>query len=106
MIRPIEICGSDTRMDHRNLMGGGPGINPLPAACKTCGFPDIDFVPTPYFLIRSRATSNNELALAELGNLLVKARVRKIFETVIPDLCDFHPTLGRNAPVPPPWFLA
>jgi hypothetical protein len=106
MIRPIEICGSDTTMDHRNLMAGGPGINPLPAACKTCGFPDLDFVPTPYFLIRSRATSNNEFALAEFGNVLVKARVRKIFETAIPGLCDFHPTFFLKSTELTPWFLA
>jgi hypothetical protein len=106
MIRPIQICGSDTTMDHRNLMGGGPGINPLPPACPTCRFPDIDFIPNPYYLIRPRATSSKEFAPAELGNLLVKHRVKQIFETAIPELCTFHPTYFQNSTEITPWLLA
>ncbi len=106
MIRPIHICGSDTTMDHRNLMGGGPGINPVPPACQTCGFPDIDFIPNPYCLIRSRAMSSKEFAFAELGNLLVKHRVKQIFEVAIPGLCTFHPTYFQKSSETTPWFLA
>jgi hypothetical protein len=53
-------------------------INPLPRKCAKCGFPDLDFVPQPYFLVKSRAMSPNELALAEKGNFFGRStRERK-----------------------------
>jgi len=55
-------------------------INPLPAQCPECGFPDLDHVPLPYFLVKSRTRSPNELAEAENGNFFVRERIRRVLE--------------------------
>jgi hypothetical protein len=31
--------------------------NALPVRCRTCTFPDIDFVPSPYLLVRGLESS-------------------------------------------------
>jgi hypothetical protein len=81
-------------------------INPLPAKCTKCGFPDLEFVPQPYFLVKSRTMTPNELALAENGNLFIRERVHRLFELLIPGLCTYYPTCYQNTSQAAPWLLA
>lgn len=83
----------------------GP-INELPAKCATCGFPNLDFVPSPYFLVRSRTLTPNELAMAENGNFLVCDRIRQVLDLLVPGQCIFFPTHFVGSSKKTPWFLA
>lgn len=80
-------------------------LNPLPPACEKCGFPDLDHVPQPYYLVRSRTQTPNEMALAENGNLLVRERVQRVLETCAPNTCDFYPTHYQGGHEETPWRL-
>jgi SMI1 / KNR4 family (SUKH-1) len=80
-------------------------INPLPVKCPRCGFPDLDHVPRPYFLVKSRAMTPNELAVAAVGNFFVRERVRRVFDLVIPGICTFYPTCYRGTTQVTPWSL-
>lgn len=103
LIRCIEITGSDTRLDNRSYT---EPTNPLPKRCLTCDFPDVEVVPQPYFLIRGRAMSPNEIAMAEMGNLLVKRRVRQILDLVATNQCEFYPTCYAKTTETTDWQLA
>jgi hypothetical protein len=81
-------------------------INPLPRKCSKCGFPDLDHVPQPYLLVKSRTMSPNELALAENGNFFVCQRVRRVLEALAPGQCTYYPTFFRGTSQETPWLLA
>ncbi len=99
----VEMSGSDRRMDQKGSWD--LPANPLPVRCGTCGFVDTDFVPEPYLLAKG-TTSQDEMALAEMGNLLVRERVRKALELVCPGQCEFHPTFHQKSGEPTDWYLA
>jgi hypothetical protein len=100
--RHAKMTGSDNRMDRRELC---VPVNPLPLKCSWCTFPDLEFVPQPYLL--AKGTSNpNEMQPAEMGNLFVRERARKVLEVVAPGQCTFYPTLDFRKKTETPWFLA
>lgn len=103
-MRCVEVATSDDRMDCRSMFY--EPINPLPAKCRECGFPDLDFVPQPYFLVKSRTMSSNELAGAENGNFFVRERVLQVLELLAPGECTFYPTCYRGTMEQTPWLLA
>jgi hypothetical protein len=103
-LRNIEMTGSDTRMDCGSAFFDW--INPLPVACASCQFPDLNYVPQPYALIRSRARSSNEMSPAAYGNFFVRDRMRSVLQTVTPGACDFYPTVYRGTVEQTPWKLA
>lgn len=100
----VELTGSDNRMDCQDMFYDP--LNPLPVKCASCGFPDLDHVPNPYFLVKSRTMSPNELAPAENGNFLVRERVRRVLELVGQGNFTFHPTHFRGTDEQTPWSLA
>ena len=83
----------------------GP-INSLPIKCDACGFPDLDHVPQPYYLVKSRTMSPNEILPAENGNFFVRGRIRKVLELLAPHECDFFSTCYKGTAEQTPWFLA
>jgi hypothetical protein len=94
----VEMTGPDTRMDER--------ANPLPVKCPHCTMPDLDFVAKPYLLTRGFA-SPAETAPAEVGNFLVRDRVRKILEIAVPGACSFVPAAEKTSKKPiKEWWLA
>jgi hypothetical protein len=103
-MRCIEMTGSDNRMDCREMFD--EPINALPVKCTACGFPDLDHVPDPYFLVKSRTMSPNELAPAANGNFFVRERVRRVLELVAPDAFAYHTTHYRGTDEQTPWHLA
>lgn len=103
-MRCIEITGSDDRMDCRDMFNGP--INELPAKCPKCGFPDLDFVPKPYLLVRSKTLTPNELAMAANGNFLVRERIRQVLELIAPGQCTYYQTHFKGSSDSTPWFLA
>lgn len=103
-MRCVQITGSDDRMDCRDLFSDP--INPLPRKCANCGFPDLDFVPQPYFLVKSRTMSPNELALAENGNFFIRERVRRVLDLLAPGQCTYFPTCYKGTSETTPWLLA
>jgi hypothetical protein len=80
-------------------------INPLPKKCEQCGFPDLDHVPQPYFLVKSRSMSPNELAGAENGNFFVRDRVRRVLDLLAPGQCTYYSTHYKGTSKTTPWFL-
>jgi SMI1 / KNR4 family (SUKH-1) len=103
-MRCVHISTSNDRMDCRDMFYDP--INPLPPKCSKCGFPDLDHVPQPYFLVKSRTMSPNELAGAENGNFFIRERVRRIFELLVPGLCTYFPTCYKGTSDETPWLLA
>ena len=105
-MRCVEITGSDDRMDcrDRDTILDEP-VNPLPRQCAKCGFPKLDHVPQPYFLIKSRTMSPNELALAENGNFFVRERVRTVLDLLIPGQITLFPTYFKGTSLATPWLL-
>lgn len=103
-MRCIEISGSDDRMDCRESFYDP--LNPLPQKCRKCGFPNLDHIPQPYFLIKSRTISSNELALAENGNFFVRSRVQRVLELLAPGQCTYYPTCFKGTSEQTPWLLA
>ena len=103
-MRCIQVTGSDNRMDCRDMFYDP--LNSLPEACGDCGFPELSHVPEPYFLVRSRTMNPNELAPAEMGNLLVRERLRTVFELVAPGDFAFYPTTFLKSSEQTPWWLA
>lgn len=81
-------------------------LNPLPSRWESCEIPDLDAVPQPYELIKSRSLMPQEMALAHAGNLLVRDRVKRIFETLMPEACAFYPTVFTGTTEVTPWSLA
>ena len=103
-MRCVQIVGSDDRMDCRDMFYDP--INPLPRKCVRCGFPDLDRVPQPYSLVKSRTMSPNELALADNGNLFIRQRIRRVLNVVAPGQCTYFPTIYSGSTQETPWFLA
>jgi hypothetical protein len=93
-------------MDCRDLGNDQDNpINPLPRKCAKCGFPNLDHVPQPYFLIKSRTMSPNELAMAQNGNFLIRERVRRVLDLLVPGQCTFYMTYTKGASGATPWLL-
>lgn len=103
-MRHVSISASDERMDGKSSWD--EPLNPLPVKCAKCKFPDLDFVPQPYFVIKSRTMSSHELALAAYGNFLVRERARRVLEQAAPGACDFYPTVFKGTSEATPWSLA
>ena len=103
-MRCISLTGSDNRMDCRDMFYDP--VNSLPSRCDACGFPDLDHVPRPYYLIKSRTMSPNEMAPAENGNFFVRERVRGVLELIAPGQCEFYPTCFKGTTNETPWSLA
>ena len=102
-MRHVQVMGSDDRMDCGGVYENP--INALPRKCDTCGFPDLKHVPQPYFLMRGRTTTPNEMASAENGNILVRDRVLRVIELLAPRQCAFYPTSYKDTTQQTPWFL-
>lgn len=83
----------------------GAPLNPFPTKCPLCKVPDVDFVARPY-LLGAGIWAPDELASAMRGNFLVRERVRRILELVVPGACIFHPTTDAKSKRPAPWYLA
>jgi hypothetical protein len=81
-------------------------INGLPAKCSKCGFPDLDFIPQSYFVVKSKSLAPNELAMAANGNFFVRARIREVLELIAPDQCSYFPTQFKGSTEATPWYLA
>lgn len=97
----VLMCGPDTQLDQpRNTPS-----NPLPIKCQRCGFPDIDYVPTPYLLTKG-IWIPEEMSPAMRGNFLVRERLRQILEIAVPGACTFHPTADTKSRKATPWYLA
>ena len=71
----VMMTGPDVQMDQRG--DSYEPANALPAKCSHCTFPDLDFVPIPYALTKG-VSSPAETSPAQLGNFLVRERVRRI----------------------------
>jgi SMI1 / KNR4 family (SUKH-1) len=103
-MRCVQITGSDDRMDCRESFYNP--INLLPRKCPKCGFPNLDYVPQPYFLVKSRTMTPNELALAENGNFLLRDRVRRVLDLFAPGQCTYYATCYKGTIEETPWLLA
>lgn len=79
-------------------------LNKLPARCSFCSFPDLNCIPAPYIL-KKKAVAPTEIAVARVGNFLVRDRLRRIMEAAVPGACTFHPTAVQKAD-PQDWWLA
>lgn len=99
----VEIVGPDRRMDQKGNFDAP--VNPLPIKCQRCKFVDLDFIPEPYVLYKG-IDNPVEIAPAEVGNFLVRERVRKILEIAAPGQCSFHSTQDSKTKQPTPWLLA
>jgi hypothetical protein len=97
------MTGPDTRMDQAGKYDDP--ANPLPAKCPHCTMPDLDHVAKPYFLAKGFAAPA-ETSPAEVGNFLVRPRVRKLLEIAVPGACTFHPTAELKSKKPTDWSLA
>ena len=102
-MRCIELTGSDNRMDCGGTFD--KPLNPLPPRCDVCGFPDLDYVPQPYYLLRSRSMTPNEMAPAENGNFFVRDRIRRVLELLSQKDFSFHPTCYKGTTEHTPWYL-
>ena len=103
-MRCVNVTGSDDRLDCRYDFW--EPVNSLPSKCSECGFPDLDFVPQPYFLVKSRTLVPNELVLAANGNFLLRERIRNVLELLAPSQCTYFPTFYNGTSQQTPWFLA
>ncbi|HTE17729.1 MAG TPA: SMI1/KNR4 family protein [Armatimonadota bacterium] len=99
----VQMTGPDRHLDTTGYFDDP--INRLPVRCDVCTFPDLDYVPQPYLLGRG-INRPVDLALANLGNFLVRDRPRQVIETVSPGQCRFIPTVDRQTGQPAPWYLA
>lgn len=102
-MRMIALTGSDERFDS-DFWWGTP-LNVLPVACPACQFPDLAHVPQPYFLKRAACRSSLEMFPAAHGNILVKDRLKRVIELLVPGDCNFHPTTVAKSKEPAPWWL-
>lgn len=101
--RCVLMVGPDVQMDQRG--SSYEPANALPAKCSYCTFPDLDFVANPYLLTKG-VSSPAETSPAQLGNFLVRERVRHILELAVPDACTFHRTADAKSKKAVPWSLA
>jgi hypothetical protein len=97
------MTGPDDQMDQ--IGDKRKPVNKLPVKCNHCTFPDLDFVTNPYLLGRG-ISSPAETSPAGLGNFLVRERVRRILELVVPNACTFHPTADVKSKKTASWWLA
>ncbi|MCC7374612.1 MAG: SMI1/KNR4 family protein [Verrucomicrobiales bacterium] len=97
------MTGPDVQMDQHG--SSYDPANRLPAKCRRCSFPDLDFVPQPYFLTKG-VSSPAEISPAQMGNFLVRKRVRDILDLVLRQSCAFYPTLEKKSGKPTDWLLA
>lgn len=98
----VRMTGPDVRMDR--IGSDFDPANRLPVKCSHCTFPDLTFVSRPYLLTKG-ISSDVESSPAEMGNFLVRERVRRILELVTPEACIFHPTADWKSKKPAPWWL-
>lgn len=99
----VEMVGPDVQMDQHG--GSYEPANRLPPKCRHCSFPDLDFVPQPYVLTKG-VTAPSEISPAQMGNFLVRKRVRQILEVVVPQACAFYPTIEKKTQKATDWSLA
>lgn len=99
----VLMTGPDVQMDQRG--DSYEPANVLPMKCAHCTFLDLDFVANPYVLTKG-VSSPAETSPAQLGNFLVRERVRKLLELAVPGACTFHPTIERKTKKLAPWWLA
>jgi hypothetical protein len=106
-IRLTAICSSDRRMDildtHKML---DTPVNTYDVSCQMCSFPNIDKLPEPYYIAKGRDFSGIEVMEADLGNLFVSNRVKKILEILCPDQCTYKKTFIHQTGIPTKWWLA
>src|SRR5438132_9002901 len=77
----VEMVGPDEQMDQ--VGDNSEPANRLPIRCAHCSFPDIDFISKPYLLAKG-FSSPSEISPAEAGNFLVRDRVKRVLEIVLP----------------------
>lgn len=99
------ICVRMIRRDLKVVLRPADAVNTLPIKCPHCGFPNIDYVPSPYLLGKS-ISGLVEIAAAQRGNFLVRDKVRRILELIVPDTCAFHPTADARSQKATAWWLA
>jgi len=99
--RCVRMVGPDKPMD----MDRHRPVNELPVKCSHCTFPDLDYVPRPYLLAKDYA-GQAETSSAELGNFLVRERVKCILEIVVPGACAFYQTAEIKSKKLTAWWLA
>lgn len=106
-LRLVSITCSDKRMDiiDTNYMLDTP-VNTYKVKCDTCKFPDIDDTPNPYYLAKNRIFTGIEIIEADLGNLLISDRVKRIFEILIPGNCTYQRTFVQKTTTGTDWWLA
>jgi hypothetical protein len=106
-IRLYLIVCSDRRMDivDINYTSDTP-INKYEINCDVCHFPNIDKTPYPYFIVKGRDFSGIEITKADLGNLFVSNRLKKIFEILFPEQCEYKRTFIAQTDIPTKWWLA
>lgn len=107
MIRLSQVTCLDKRMDikDKTYLLDTP-TNKYELLCKTCKFPNLDKVPSPYYLTKGRNFSGIEISIADLGNLLISNRLKKIFENLLPKDCDYQETFIENSRIKTLWWLA
>ncbi|MBB5620391.1 hypothetical protein HDE69_001440 [Pedobacter cryoconitis] len=104
-IRLSEVTCSDRRMDILDTEQSlDTPVNSYVVKCGFCSFPDMDIIPDPYYLYR--VFSGIEIMIADLGNLLVSDRVKKVLEVLFPGVCTFNNTFILGTRVSTGWWLA
>ena len=81
-------------------------VNKYEVKCEKCKFPDIDNTPNPYFLAKRRVFTGIEIMQADIGNLLVSDRVKKVFEILFPGECDYQRSFVEGSNTTTNWWLA
>lgn len=106
-IRLSSITCSDKRMDivDTNRILDTP-INKYEESCKECHFPNIDKTPEPYYIAKGRDFSGIEIMEADLGNLFVSNRLKKVLEILFPNQFNFQKTFIQNTSITTKWWLA
>lgn len=106
-IRLSSITCSDRRMDiiDDNYLLDTP-INKYKVKCESCRFPDIDTTPDPYYLAKNRVFTGIEIMEADLGNLFISGRLKKIFEILFPGSCNYKKTYIQETSISTNWWLA
>src|SRR5262249_52333039 len=66
---------------------------------------NLDHVPQPYFLIKSRTISPNELALAQNGNFFIRERVKRVLDLLVPGQFTCFSTHFKGTSEATPWLL-
>jgi hypothetical protein len=94
----MDIVDTNTMLDTP--------INKYEISCKVCHFPNIDKTPQPYFIAKNRNFSGIEIMEADLGNLFVSDRLKQIFETLFPNLCNYRKTFIEGTTITTKWWLA